>query len=161
MNKKLKVIISIVIICVIGVSLFFLLNRNVKIKFDSNGGSMVETLVIKKGTKTKLPRSTKENYNFVGWYLDGKRILSNYVFKKNVTLVAKWDDKFKITFTTSGGSRVESITLKCGEAIKLPQDPTKKKFKFKGWKLNNGTTLNDGDILPCRNTNVFAIWERK
>ena len=161
MNKKLIIIITIVLICAFGISLFFLLNRNVKIKFDSNGGSVVETLVIKRGTKTKLPSPTKDNSNFIGWYLGDKRILSNYVFKKNVTLVAKWSDKFRISFITSGGSRVESISLKCGEAIKLPPAPTKKNFKFKGWRLNNGTTLKDGDTIPCRNINVVAMWERK
>ena len=52
------------------------------------------------------------------------------------------DDKeqttyFTIRFNTNGGTSVKSIKIKKGEAITLPDSPTKEGYIFDGWYLDS------------------------
>lgn len=61
-----------------------------KVKFDSNGGSKVESLQIKEeNVINALPKTTKEGYRFVGWILENEIIDDNFRVSKDITLVAK------------------------------------------------------------------------
>ncbi len=72
----------------------------VKVRFDSLGGSDVDTVTIQKGTKTTAPTApTYDGYAFYGWFTkngsaDGdwgtKFDFDNTAVDKSVTLYAKW-----------------------------------------------------------------------
>ncbi len=71
----------------------------VKVKFDSLGGSAVETQKIQKGTKADEPTDpTKANFSFYGWYtLDGSesgeygaKFDFDAVVNADTTVYAKW-----------------------------------------------------------------------
>ena len=71
----------------------------VKVKFDTLGGSEVETQKIQKGTKATEPADpTKENYSFYGWYTNDGSESGDYGTKfdfdttvdSTITLYAKW-----------------------------------------------------------------------
>ncbi len=73
----------------------------IKVKFDSLGGSEVETQKIQKGTKATKPADpTKENFSFYGWYtMDGSesgdygtKFDFDSAVNESVTLYAKWVD---------------------------------------------------------------------
>ena len=64
------------------------------IRFNTNGGTSVKSIKIKKGEAITLPDSpTKEGYIFDGWYLDSscvEALEEGYLVKKSITLYAKW-----------------------------------------------------------------------
>jgi len=65
------------------------------VKFETNGGSAVANVTVKKNELLKEPVSpTKEGFEFAGWYTD-KALTEKYDFTKPVTksftLYAKWD----------------------------------------------------------------------
>ncbi len=71
---------------------------------------------------------------------------------KDVAITAAWlKESYTIAFDTVGGSAVDSITAAYGEAIIVPDDPTKEGFVFAGWSDvipdvmpdlgNNGETI--------------------
>jgi oligopeptide transport system substrate-binding protein len=70
-------------------------NSQVVITFDTDGGSLVDTIYANKGATIVLPTPTKENYVFVGWVYDTE-ILDEYyqsslIVTKSVTLYAIWE----------------------------------------------------------------------
>lgn len=42
-------------------------------------------------------------------------------------------ESFTITFNSNGGSKVESISAKSGDVVKMPTAPTKNGYTFEGW----------------------------
>ena len=71
------------------------------VRFESNGGSAVETQSVTGGaTAAKPANPTRSNYRFDGWYADST-LKTPYDFTKpvteNITLYAKW------TYMSSGG----------------------------------------------------------
>lgn len=68
-------------------------------------------------------------------------------------------EEFKVTFNPNGGSVVDSITVKSGEKITKPEDPTRKGYEFTGWKLNE----EDFDFEKEINENITltATWKKE
>ena len=69
-------------------------SSQITVKFDTNGGSVVESVVLDKGALLAEPAApTKSGYIFGGWYVD-KALTSKYDFStpvtKSFTLYAKW-----------------------------------------------------------------------
>ncbi|MBO5370337.1 MAG: S-layer homology domain-containing protein [Clostridia bacterium] len=67
-----------------------------KVKFETNGGSVVDTVEVKKGETVTPQIPTKEGFSFDGWYLDSKLTKpapTPYEVTGNVTLYAKWTEK--------------------------------------------------------------------
>ena len=67
--------------------------EKVTITFDSNGGSKVNSITIKKGAALTLPGNpTYNGYTFVAWTTkDGKAVANKTKFSENTTLYAKWE----------------------------------------------------------------------
>lgn len=66
------------------------------VSFDTDGGSNIESQVIKKDeivTKPKNP--TKNGYNFIEWQLNDKAFDFNTKISKDITLKAKWTKEEK------------------------------------------------------------------
>ena len=96
MNKFLKVIILILVICIIGVGgyiLYLKVLKNDKITVSFNTGYEVNlsNIEIKNGESINLPTLEREGYNFLGWYINEEQIDSNYKFDKTTILSAKWE----------------------------------------------------------------------
>lgn len=62
--------------------------------FDANGGSAVDSLEVKKGTKVSLDKyvSEKTGYKFDGWYSDKEltKKVTEITLNKDTTIYAKW-----------------------------------------------------------------------
>lgn len=175
MKKGKLVLVALIIIgLIIGAVLFFGKDKNKKesskteqitIDFDTDGGSKVESIKINKNSSITLPATTKEGYNFIGWYNDATMVTNETKFSSNTKLVAKWDKipddvkTFTIVFDTKGGSEINGLTLECNKEIKLPPKPTKKGFTFVSWQDNNGKVINDGALLACEDITLTAVWK--
>lgn len=58
----------------------------------------------------------------------------NIKIEKGLTIDVKYDlDEHTLTFETNGGSAVNPITVRHGNAVARPADPTKDKYTFIGW----------------------------
>ncbi len=90
-NNIIKIIVGIAILVIV-----ILLLRNCSptkylVTFDSNGGTPVENVTVKKNDTVAEPTSpTKKGYIFKGWYYGKKLFNFDTKIKKNITLKAKW-----------------------------------------------------------------------
>lgn len=67
----------------------------VRVKFDTNGGSLVEAqIILEGGTATEPAAPTLAGFTFGGWYTDDTTFLEAYNFATpvtaDITLYAKW-----------------------------------------------------------------------
>ena len=180
LKKKILIIGLIIIFLVIGIVAYLLL-KDVKkdppkddsvyvtITFDSDGGSEVPNKKIKEGGTVKLPESEKEGFTLSGWFDGEDEVTEETTFTKSTTLKAKWEEekKFKVTFDSKGGSKVEAITIVCNKKIELPEEPTKKGYTFVNWTYKKNkddeeeTEVSDGEKLPCEDITLNANWEKE
>lgn len=118
-NKKILIGISSAVIVLVAIVLFVLLGRNTEytVTFDSNGGSLVDSVTVKKNDLLEKPEDpTRENYVFAGWYYNDELYNFNAPVKCDMTLVAKWMGTLEIT-----GIRLDrtKLTLGVGEKTKF------------------------------------------
>lgn len=96
MNMKTKQFITknfIFVLAVLLLMAFTGCKKTYEVKFDSAGGSSVETQEVKKnGTVTKPANPTKEGYEFENWLLDGTAYDFNAKVTSSFTLVASWKE---------------------------------------------------------------------
>ena len=58
----------------------------------------------------------------------------NIKIEKGLTIDVKYDlDEHTLTFETNGGSTINPVTVRHGNAVARPTDPTKDKYTFIGW----------------------------
>ena len=113
------------------------------VTFETNGGSAVAAQEVGDGSKAVKPQNpTKKDSLFIGWYSDPelKNVYDfNTPVKSNITLYAKWDSRFTITFDTDGGNPKpdSQVVATGGLATKPEKDPSKADHKFIGWYLGN------------------------
>lgn len=115
-------------------------NNDCVVAFDVDGGVSVAALTVKKGSAIgKLPVTSKDGYEFVGWS-DKKggsaNVDENYVVNGNVTLfavfVAVQDYNCSVSFSTSG-TAVKNTTVKRGSEIGSLPFTDKLGYTFSGW----------------------------
>lgn len=63
---------------------------------------------------------------------------------------------FTITFDSGGGSQVDSIREKSGEAISSPSNPNRAGYSFVNWKLNDNPYIFS--TMPSSNIKLIANW---
>lgn len=127
-GEKMK---KIFFIIALGVVLFLTgCGKTVEIKFDSNGGSEITTIV-KAGDfdPNNLPTPEKAGYEFIGWYLDtilATPIMGNVPKNLKFTLYAKWQGlnqvvKLEHYLEDLDGSyhleKTDDLTFKTGEVV--------------------------------------------
>ena len=61
----------------------------------------------------------------------------NIKIEKDLTIDVKYDlDEHTLTFETNGGSAINPVTVRHGNAVARPADPTKDKYTFIGWYVD-------------------------
>lgn len=77
---------------------------------------------------------TKEGSKFLGWYLDGNLFENGkYLFDKDITLVAKWEDsKINLNLEDFGGSVSSEAVINSNGSVLLPT-PIKENYSFVDW----------------------------
>ena len=146
------------------------INKN-DITLDANGGEFADGL--SQFTESDVPygeklsgivpnQPTKEGYTFNGWLTkDGKPAeIPATMPDEEIDLVADWKIKeTTITFDANGGefadgSSTATATGDYGSGIKLPAEPTREGFIFKGWD-----NLPADGKMPAEDMKVTAKWE--
>ncbi|MBR2024313.1 MAG: InlB B-repeat-containing protein [Clostridia bacterium] len=130
------------------------------VTFDANGGSKVDTQIVKDGQVVIKPDTpTKEGYTFKGWYKDN--IEWSFVgdtVKDNVILKAKWEkNKYTVTFDANGGSGGKTETVEHGGTVSAPL-PSRANYSFEGWYVNDTKWNFKTDVITSDIT-LTAKWE--
>jgi len=134
------------------------------VSFNSNGGTNVESQTVKSGEKAKYEVSSRDGYQFIGWYLDGELFDFNTPITKKITLIAKWDkkdnDTYVVSFNSNGGSYISSQVVEYGESAYQPNDPTKDCYNFVGWYTNSSLTQKyNFNKVVTKDITLYAKWE--
>ncbi len=131
------------------------------VTFNSDGGSPISSLRIKKGEKVKRPANpTKDSYDFMVWTDDGN---TEYTFndpvESDLTLTAKWMPKCYHVAYTAEDKIIFVQTVNAGGRTSKPQNPkcsdVVKTFDF--WTLD-GTTAFNFDTPINSNITLKAVW---
>ena len=157
-RKKILIFIILFCLCITGCGC----NKSFTVTFESNGGSEVESQKVEKGGTVSVPQTpTRDGYNFVAWYLNGFEYDFNTPVESDITLSASWQEgsikTYTVKFDSNGGSSVSSQTIKEGNKVQKPNDPTRKNYKFLGWYLNN--KKYDFSKTVTSNITLEAKWE--
>lgn len=163
--------------------------KKITITFDSDGGSKVEKITFVKGDYVKLPKPTKEGFEFGGWFIEKVNDNWDEYFKEgdeltdywtkmlsdDITLKAKWKnlsiESMTIYFDAKGGKIAgnnsndsQSLVL-CNEGVYIVEGlptATKDGYNFMAWTDKNGTPILDGANLICEEElRLSATWEKK
>ncbi len=139
------------------------------VRYDSNGGSYVESERVPEGELATRPKDpTKKCYRFDGWYTNSsltKEYNFNTPVRSDMILYAKWIDdgscvkEHNIIFDSNGGSYVRNQTVKDGDRAYEPSDPTRNGYRFLGWYYN-GSIFNFNRNIYNDYT-LVARWERE
>ncbi len=136
------------------------------ITFDSDGGSIVESITVPYNTSVNLPTPTKENYVFQGWCLSSALddpIISITMPANDITLLASWEEiVYQVTFNSNGGSEVNSQDVIINHTATIPTPPTKTGYEFMGW-------YTDDDLINpfhftteiTHHLTLYAKWQIK
>lgn len=135
------------------------------VSFETNGGSEMSTVQLKKGAKFYRPldESTKQYYTLKDWYYDEE--LENVVefpikIYNNITFYAKWElATYTLTYETNGGSAIEPTKGIYTKEHHKPDDPVKDGSKFAGWYNDSAfiTQTNFPKIIS-KDTTIYAKW---
>lgn len=163
--KRKYYILIILGITLIGSILLFIFSSNKKytVTFDTTGGKLLNSVYIKKGDTIKsISKPVKDGYLFVSWLLDGVPFDEDTPITKNITLKAKWtlapvlDKKYKVSFVID--DKTKTKTVKEGETVEKPNDPTKVNYKFLGWF--NGDKIYDFNTEVVSDIVLVAKFEK-
>ncbi len=119
---------------------------------------------------------THVNYHFAGWYEDETfttEFTNDTMPRGDINLYAKWElttkNYYTIDFVTYSDDKIDSITKLEGESINIPTLTTKEVteenftsyYEFAGWYTSGDFaegTLFNSNIMPSRNTTLYAKW---
>ncbi len=124
-NKKEKIlIIAAVVIMVLLAGIFLVIQLSSKeylVKFNTNGGSPIESVKVKENHKVEKPDDpTKNGYIFAGWYYNDKEFDFDTKITKDITLEAYWSEN-GIILNTNKMSILLGDEKKVG-ILSLPED---------------------------------------
>lgn len=130
------------------------------VTFNSNGGAPVDAQhIIDGGKAIKPPTPEREQRsNFIGWYLGDTEWNFDTVITSNITLVAKWQNVYKITFSTEGLYPDSTVYAEEGELLNKQPEPSKQNSRFIGWYLGEKKWNFDSD-MPTSDITLTAKWE--
>ena len=165
------IVILIFLFCFILTSCDIEFSENMTIKFDSNGGSKIDDMIVSDillsgiNGKLEIPIPVKEGFVFDGWYkekdlkeefekIDDEKVL------KSITLYAKWLPECKVYFNTCGGDSIDYLSIGEGKTIeKLPKGE-REGYKFAGWYKTEGykTIFNYEKEIINDDITLYAKW---
>lgn len=135
---------------------------NIKVDFDSNGGSSVNAVYVKKdGILGYVPEPQRNGYTFAGWFLNNTEYLSQYSkVSSALTLKAKWLSNHTLSFDSNGGSKVDDkLPVTNGLAIDTLPTTTRTGYTFLGWYYGD-TKYAAGMIYPLeKDITLKAKWQ--
>lgn len=164
-KRTIIIVIGVVLIIACLVAYFIFANKKYTITFDSDGGSVVEKQIVKRGEKVNKPTDpTRDGYIFIEWDLGSSIYDFSAKVTRNLILKAVWKEQeggkvtYVVNFNTNGGNSVSNQIINKDGTITKPQDPVRDGYKFLGWYSNN--VLFDFNTPITKNLELVAKWEK-
>lgn len=164
-KRTIIIVIGFVLIIACLVAYFIFANKKYTITFDSDGGSVVEKQIVKRGEKVNKPTDpTRDGYIFIEWDLGSSIYDFSAKVTRNLILKAVWKEQeggkvtYVVNFNTDGGNSVSNQIINKDGTITKPQDPVRDGYKFLGWYSNN--VLFDFNTPITKNLELVAKWEK-
>ncbi|MCR5350777.1 MAG: leucine-rich repeat protein [Acholeplasmatales bacterium] len=133
------------------------------VSLNPNGGQLSTTSITTTfDSSYTLPTPTKTGYNFLGWYLDDKKVSTIWTYDvENPILVAKWEaKKYTITFNTNlDDVTLDSLEVEYDKNFTLP-NVENSEYILSYWEYNE-STFKDGIWNIDSNITLNAIIESK
>lgn len=131
------------------------------VTFETDG-TPVEPRTERAGTEITIEPATHGIYDFECWMFDNETYKAGdkYIVNSDVKFVVKWKGLCTITYSTDGGETIVTESVSEGSSFKLPEEPTRDGYVFKGWYLEDeNNLLNPGDsISVTENLEIKAKW---
>lgn len=135
--------------------------------FKDNNGRIIATETVENGTKV-----TFESVSFpvgndeaiTGWYEDAgrtKKVDSVTINGADITLYAKVEQGYWLTFESNGGSYVAPAFYANGTPAAAPDKPTKSGYTFAGWFTDKELTQTADFSSITATTTLYAKWTGK
>ena len=107
---------------------------------------------------TAMAKDNKELSGLAALANDGHVAIRPVIVKEGET-----GESFTVTFDSQGGSNVASQTVKRGEKVEQPSDPTRSGYSFQGWyeEAECKNAWNFSTDTVTRNTTLYADWSKK
>ena len=129
------------------------------VTFESNGGTPVEPCRTDK--IPVAPITQKDGAEFCGWHANalfaGGAVTFPFEPSADVTLYAKWKQKYQVDFVTNGGTEVASCIT---DVVESAPATTKEGFVFAGW--HKSADFSGGSVkFPYKveaATTLYAKW---
>ncbi len=139
-------------------------SKGYNVSFNTHGGTAVETMENVKKIETS-PVTTRDGYNFVGWFdsalASAVEFTFPYTVTKDTTMHAKWQEiTYTVTFDTDGGSPVEPMANI--KSIQTSPVTEKDGFNFAGWYTSK--TATEAISFPYavdHDQTLYAKWTAK
>ncbi|MBQ1826741.1 MAG: Ig-like domain-containing protein, partial [Erysipelotrichaceae bacterium] len=144
-DKKwlLFLLIGLIVAGVVAGTLLFL-NRKLTVTFDTDGGTEIAAVQVKKGETVSQPVDpTKEGYDFAGWYLGDLIYDFAQPVTSSITVKAHWDASKYVTFLVDGKEYAKVHIV--NKRIVFPESPTMDGFAFIEWQKDDGSAISEVD----------------
>lgn len=92
-------------------------------------------------------------------YTDDYTLEDDFSYFESTNTGSYVENEFSVKFVTSGGSRIDSQSVKKNGRVERPSDPTKEGFKFDGWFTDKKLTNEyDFDTRVTKSLVLYAKW---
>ena len=140
------------------------------ITFDLNGGeyagdaAALEVKVSEDGALPDAPAAddlSKEGYKFAGWYVGETEYAAGTPVTEDLTVVAKWDKTWNVTFNTDGGEpTIDPMVVKDGYKLDVASLTTEKTgFTLEKWIIQPGGETAPLQLVIDKDTELQAVWK--
>lgn len=133
------------------------------VTFETDGGSSVSSQEVESGQFASLPDDpTKSGYLFDGWYVD-EQFATKWDYSSavtsDITVHAKWNKAYTVSFNTNGGSEVAAQCVAEGTRASMPS-VKKTGYKLIGWYTDAELTNPHKFVKPItEDTVLYAKWK--
>ncbi len=141
------------------------------VTFNADNGEANDVIeVFYEDTVSRPELPTKENYDFIGWYVGDTLFQFNTPITDNITLTAKWQevvpDTFKVNFYDDelpDGQLIHNETVYEGGFASIPTDVTKTGYNLIGWfyKVNSEEIEFTSATAVESNIEVYAKFTKQ
>jgi len=138
------------------------------VTFDTDGGSAVAPYYnVTSGSKINAPVTTREGYNFLGWYKPDNTLFDfDTSITSDIKLTAKWELlMFTVTLDIGNGEVQTLINVEYGSTISEPIfDRDREGYEFAGWFRQPdgmGGVFNFNHDEITEDTTIYGWWIRK
>ena len=135
------------------------------VTFYANGGSGSVSKSYNHGASLgELPVSTREGYEFVGWFTaasGGTQVTTSTIVTANITIYAQWTiNSYAVEFNANGGNGGVTKSYTHGATLGELPKPMRDGYKFLGWFMaDEGGVAVTSETVVTADMTIYARWE--